>query len=84
MEMPSAPPMGGSETETIGTVPQNHRVFFSGSSNKPDITEAELNSGILQESLYTYFDQGLDRHRSVQGRTKHCSKYILRDINIVE
>ena len=58
MEMPSAPPMGSSETETIGTVPQNHRVFFSGSSNKPDITEAELNSGILHESLYTYFDQG--------------------------
>lgn len=75
MEMPSAPPMGGSETETIGTAPQNHRVFFSGSSSNPDITEAELNSGRPQESLYTAFDQGLDRHhRSVQGRTEHCSK----------
>ena len=46
-EMPSAPPMGGSETETIGTIPQNHHVFFFGSSTKPDIIEVELNTGRL-------------------------------------
>lgn len=74
MEMPSAPPMAGSETESIGTVPHNYRVFFSGSSTKPDIIEAELNSGRPQESSYTAFDQGLDSHHSVQGRTKQCSR----------
>lgn len=74
MEIPSAPPMAGSETESIGTVPQNYRVFFSGSSAKPEVIEAELNSGRPQESSYTAFNQGPDRHFSVQGQTDQCSK----------
>eukprot|EP01018_Ginkgo_biloba_P005667 Gb_02174 [translate_table: standard] len=76
MEMPSAPPMAGSFTESTETGNQNTPYFPPRSSARPDIVEAEIKSRTQQGTpSYAAFDLGMDRqHRSADKPTDQCTR----------